>query len=175
MLGDMDSTPVIAERLATPYVAITVTVTMDAIADVVPPLTQEVLAWLEARGIRPAGPPFWMYNIIDMERGLEIETGLPLAEPFDGPNDGSDRVHAGLLPPGRYVTVTHVGHPKTLMDATARLLKWADAQGLTWDVSPSPQGDRWGCRLEIYRDEPGQDMNEWETELAFRLADQTAR
>jgi hypothetical protein len=28
-----------------------------------------------------------------------------------------------------------------------------------------------GCRLEIYRDEPGQDMNEREAELAFQLAD----
>jgi hypothetical protein len=26
-------------------------------------------------------------------------------------------------------------------------------------------------RLEIYHDEPGQDMSEWETELAFKLAD----
>ncbi|QGN32235.1 GyrI-like domain-containing protein [Microlunatus sp. Gsoil 973] len=166
----MDRSPSIVERTATPYVAITVHVTMDAIGDVVPPLTQEVFAWLESRGIKPTGAPFWKYNIIDMERDLEIETGLPIAEPVDG----DARVHFGVLPEGRYVTLMHVGHPKTLMDATARLLKWADGQGLEWDVSPSPQGERWRSRLEIYYDEPGQDMNEWETELAFRLADQDA-
>lgn len=164
----MAKSPTITERPATPYVAITAKVTMDAIATVVPPLTQEVFAWLQSREIAPVGAPFWKYNIIDMERGLEIEAGVATAEPVDG----DARVHAGVLPEGRYATLLHVGHPKTLMDATAQLLKWADEQGLTWDVSPSPDGERWGCRLEIYHDEPGQDMNEWETELAFRLADQ---
>jgi hypothetical protein len=32
-------------------------------------------------------------------------------------------------------------------------------------------GEQWGCRLETYYDEPGQDMNEWKTELAFKLAE----
>jgi hypothetical protein len=39
-------------------------------------------------------------------------------------------------------------------------------------MSPSPEGERWGGRLEIYltdpRDEP--DMSKWETLLAVRLA-----
>lgn len=159
--------PAITERAATPYVAITANVTMDNIGDVVPPLTQQVFAWLRSQKIEPAGPPFWKYNVIDMARGLEIEAGVPTSEPVDA----DAPVHAGVLPAGRYATVINVGHPKTLMDATAQLLEWAHGQGLDWDVSPSPEGERWGCRLEIYRDEPGQDMNEWETELAFRLAD----
>lgn len=163
----MTREPVVAERTATPYVAITAKATMDNIGAVVPPLTQEVFAWLRSQGVAPMGAPFWKYNIIDMERGMEIEAGVATVEPVDagGP------VHAGVLPGGRYVTLLHVGHPKTLMDATARLLKWAEDRGLSWDVSPTAEGERWGCRLEIYHDEPGQDMNEWETELAFRLAD----
>lgn len=106
---------------------------------------------------------------------MEIEAGVataePVAEPVAVPAAGEGLVHAGVLPAGRYVTLWHVGHPKTLMDATARLLRWADDHDLSWDVSPSSEGERWGCRLEIYHDEPGQDMNDWETELAFRLAD----
>jgi hypothetical protein len=66
-----------------------------------------------------------------------------------------------------------VGAPETLAGATASLLDWAAAEGLAFDMSPSPEGERWGCRLEIYltdpRDQP--DMNKWETRLAFRLAD----
>jgi hypothetical protein len=54
--------------------------------------------------------------------------------------------------------------------ATQTLLDWAAQQGLAWDVRSAPEGERWGCRLEIYHDEPGQDMNEWEIELAFKLA-----
>jgi effector-binding domain-containing protein len=163
----MAKEPTIMQRAATPYVAITAKVRMDNMGAVVPPLNQEVFAWLRAREIAPVGAPFWKYNIVDMARGMEIEAGVATAEPLGG----DERVHAGVLPEGRYATLVHVGHPKTLIDATARLLKWADEQGLSWDASPSPTGERWGCRLEIYHDEPGQDMNAWETELAFRLAD----
>ena len=40
-------------------------------------------------------------------------------------------------------------------------------EGLEWDVD----GDTWGCRLEVYKSDPidTPDMNEWETELLFRL------
>jgi effector-binding domain-containing protein len=163
----MTNEPTIIERSALPYAAITAKVTMADMGAVVPPLNQEVLAWLRKREIAPVGAPFWKYNIVDMAGEMEIEAGVATAEPLD--EDG--RVHAGVLPAGRYATLMHVGHPNTLIDATARLMDWAYKQGLNWDASPSPEGERWGCRLEIYHDEPGQDMNTWETELAFRLAD----
>jgi hypothetical protein len=59
---------------------------------------------------------------------------------------------------------------------TAELLDWAAVRGLTWDVSPSMRGDRWGCRLEILHSDPASepDMSKWVTELAFRLADRDA-
>jgi hypothetical protein len=59
-----------------------------------------------------------------------------------------------------------------LADATAALLDWAAEQGLTWDVRETEGGQRWGARLEIYETDPAQepDMNQWVTELAFRLA-----
>lgn len=167
MLLGMSNEPSITERSDEPYAAITATVTMDTIGTVVPPLNQEVFGWLRDHGIAPAGAPFWKYDVIDMERGMVIEAGVATAEPVEG----DERVRAGVLPGGRYATLLHVGHPRTLMDATARLLTWADDQGLTWDVSQSEAGERWACRLEIYHSEPGQDMDEWQTELAFRLAD----
>jgi len=160
--------PTIVERAAAPYAAITVRVTMDKLGEVVPPLNGEVFAWLAAHGGAPNGPPFWKYNVIDMARGLEIEAGATVAQSVAG--DG--RVIAGTLPAGRYVTMRHVGHPSTLMAATAALLDWATQHGLTWDVNPSPDGERWGARLEFYLSDPSvePDMNKWVTELAFRLA-----
>jgi len=68
-------------------------------------------------------------------------------------------------------TLWHTGHPDGLLGATAALRDWAEQEGLAFDVSSAPDGERWRCRLEIYHDEPGQDMNEWQTELAFKLAD----
>ena len=28
---------------------------------------------------RSVGPPFWKYNVVDMDRGLEVEVGVPVA------------------------------------------------------------------------------------------------
>lgn len=166
----MSTEPTIVERPAQPYAAITAHVTMQNIGQVVPPLNGEVFGWIAAHGAQPSGgPPFWKYNVIDMARGLEVEAGVTTKQAVDG----DERVHAGVLPAGRYATLRHVGHPSTLMDATARLLRWADERGLRWDVSQTSEGERWGCRLELYLTDPAEqpDMNAWETELAFRLAD----
>jgi effector-binding domain-containing protein len=164
----MSPEPTIVDWTARPYAAIKAQVTLQNISQVVPPLNGEVFGWLAQRGIAPAGPPFWKYNVIDMQRGLEVEAGVTVAEAFEG----DARVQSGVLPAGRYVTVLHVGHPSTLMAATAALLDWAKTQRLTWDVRPSPEGDRWGCRLELYLSDPQEqpDMTKWETQLAFRLA-----
>jgi effector-binding domain-containing protein len=104
-----------------------------------------------------------------MMRQLEIDNGVPVAAPVDGDGD----IIAGVLPAGRYATVMHVGHPSELIEATKALLDWGAEQGLTWDMSPSADGDRWGSRLEIYLTDPREepDMSKWVTQLAFRLAD----
>jgi effector-binding domain-containing protein len=162
------SSPAVIERAPQPYVAVPRTVTMATIssaADEIPGL----FAWLAAHGTTPAGPPFLKYNVIDMERELQIEAGVPVAAPVAG----DDQVQAGTLPGGRYVTATHVGPYDQLVPAVRDLLEWAQQQGLTWDKQDSPEGDRWGCRLEIYPVSPAEqpDPAKWETELVFRLAD----
>jgi hypothetical protein len=50
--------PEVVSRPAQPYVAIVAHVTMRAMAEILPPLNPQVLAWLHERGIDPAGPPF---------------------------------------------------------------------------------------------------------------------
>ena len=164
----MSSAPEIVTRSAQPYVAIRTRLTM-AEPRPRPPLGSEVFAWLGGHGRRPAGAPFFKYNVIDMARELEVEAGVPVAAAVDG----DDQVVSGVLPAGRYATLTHVGHPSELMAATKALLDWAAEQGLTWDMTPGESGDQWGCRLEISLTDPSQepDMSKWVTQLAFRLAD----
>jgi effector-binding domain-containing protein len=161
-------TPTVVERAEQPYVSIAKTVTMQTIPEIADRIP-EIVGWLSARGVEPAGAPFLRYNVIDMERELEMEGGFPVPVPVGGEGE----IQAGILPAGRYATVTHVGHPDQLIDVTAGLLSWAHEQGLRWDRSASDRGDRWGCRLEFYKTNPAvePDMNKWETELAFRLAD----
>ena len=161
----MPVTPVIAERTEQPYVAIRALVTMQTLGQVVPGLHPEVRRWLRSQGLQPAGRPFFRYNVIDMDRQLEVEAGFPVAAPVSG----EDQVLAAVRPAGRYATLWHTGHPDGLVGASETLLDWAAQQGLAWDVTSTPDGQKWGCRLEIYHDEPGQDMNDWKTELAFKL------
>jgi len=163
----MSAAPRIETRPEQPYVAIRAQVTMQTLGTVIPPLNQEVFAWLEERGVAPAGPPLWKYNVIDMEGLLEVEAGVTVADAV--PGDG--RVISGVLPAGRYATLVHVGHPDGLLQATKELMESAAGRGLTWDMSPGENGERWGCRLEIYLDDDEPDMSKWETQLAFRLAD----
>jgi effector-binding domain-containing protein len=163
----MSSAPDIETRAEQPYVAVRAKVTMGEIAAFARRFG-EVFGWLDSHGLAPAGPPFFKYNVIDMARELEMEAGVPVATA----TDGDDQMVAGVLPAGRYATLTHVGHPSELMAATKALLDWAAEQGLIWDVTPSEDGDRWACRLENYLTDPDQepDMSKWVTQLAFKLA-----
>jgi effector-binding domain-containing protein len=158
----------IVDRPAQPYVAVRRTVTLQTfpeIADRLPGL----FGWLAERGVAPAGPPFFRYLVIDMERELDVEAGVPVAAPVDGDGD----VLAGELPAGRYATTTHVGHPDELIAVTGAFQDEAAAKGLTFDATETERGTRWGCRLELLLTNPAEqpDLNKWETMLAFRLAD----
>ncbi len=164
----MAAEPAVVARSEQPTVGISGAVTMrtiPAIADRFP----EVFGWLAARGIEPAGAPFLRYHVIDASGELVIEAGVPVAEPVDGDGD----VRPGVLPGGRYATIVHIGRPDELMGVTALMLDWAAAQGLSWDATGTDAGERWGCRLEIFHTDPAvvPDPADWETELAFRLAD----
>jgi effector-binding domain-containing protein len=163
------NTPVITERPAQPYVAIRGQVTMQTMDAILPSLGPRVFAWLRERDIPPAGPPFWKYNVIDMDRLLEVEVGVPVAAPVEG----DDKVLAGVLPAGRYATLRHTGHPDELIGVVASLREWASQQGLAWDMTHAPDGERWAARLEIYETNPADepDMAKWTTQLAFRLSD----
>jgi effector-binding domain-containing protein len=165
----MPAAPQIETRAAQPYAAIRARVTMAELSGLGARFG-EVFAWLDARGVVPAGAPFWRYNVIDMAHELEVDVAVPV----DAAVGGDGRVVSGVLPAGRYATLTHVGHPSELYGITGVLLDWAAAQGLTWDMSPGEEGERWGARLETYLTDPSEepDMSKWVTELAFRLADQ---
>jgi len=164
----MNAEPEVTQRAAQPYAGISAWVPMAAVgslADRIP----EIFGRLSARGIAPAGPPFFRYHVIDMSRELLVEAGVPVVSAVDDDGD----IRGGILPGGRFAVMTHTGAPDTLIAATAALLEWAEAHGLAWDVTPADEGEKWGCRMESYLTDPAEqpDMTKWQTQLAFRLAD----
>ncbi|WP_042395365.1 GyrI-like domain-containing protein [Streptacidiphilus carbonis] len=169
MNADTDVPLVIVERAAQPYAGVRAVVAMESV-DTVAHRIPEVIGRLAALGVAPAGAPFLKYDVIDMERGLEVEAGVPVAGPAA---EGEGDLFFGVLPGGRYALHTHVGGFDGLVGATALLLERAAAAGLRWDMVPTEAGDRWGCRIESYLTDPRTqpDSSKWETELAFRLAD----
>jgi hypothetical protein len=160
--------PIIVERDAQPYVGRRESVTMTDFARVADHLPG-MFDVLGRRGVEVTGPPFFRYRRIDMAAELVVDAGIPVVDAL-----GAEAPLFGdVLPGGRYVTVTHVGHPGELMTVTGRLLDWAEQQGLTWDMTPTPEGEEWGARLEVLMTDPREqpDMHQWRTDLFFRLAD----
>ncbi|MFC8798693.1 GyrI-like domain-containing protein [Promicromonospora sp. NPDC057138] len=157
-------------RPETPTAGITGTFTMTELAQVADRIP-EIVGWLAERGTHPAGPPFFRYRVIDMAAHLSVEAGFPV--PDDVALASAGDVTVGTIPAGRYVTTVHRGHPDGLADATGALLKWAAAEGLTFDRHDTDAGDAWAGRFEFYLTDPAEqpDMAEWDTELAFKLAD----
>jgi hypothetical protein len=160
--------PTIVQRVEQPYVGRRESVTMTEFARVADHLPG-MIGWLAGRGVVPAGAPFFRYRVIDMSADLVVEAGIPTAERLDV----AEPLFVDNLPGGRYATVTHVGHPDELMAVTAKLLDWAQDQGLTWDMEPTPTGEVWAARLELLMSNPAEepDPHMWETVLLFKLAD----
>jgi effector-binding domain-containing protein len=160
--------PIIVHRDAQPYVGHRESITMTEfarIADQLPPM----FAVLAEHGVAVTGPPFFRYRVIDMSTELVIDAGIPVA----GDPGVELPMFTAELPAGRYAMVSHVGHPDELMGVTAKLLDWAQQQGLEWDMTPTAEGEVWGARLEVLMTDPAEepDMHKWRTDLYFRLAD----
>ncbi|RII08127.1 Bacterial transcription activator, effector binding domain [Streptomyces sp. YIM 130001] len=168
----MPNQPRIEERAPVPFVGARSRVTWDSfglLADRLP----EIVGRLSERGVTPSGGPFFRYEVIDpsdLSRELQVVAGVPVGERVRVPGDD---LFAGTLPGGRYVTVTHIGHPDELFAVADSLQKWARAKRLDLDLTRTDEGEAWGCRLESYRSDPRMepDLNRWEAELSLRLRD----
>jgi effector-binding domain-containing protein len=164
----LQNEPTLIERPSQPYVGIRDRVTMATLAALIDRLP-EVFQWIGEHGLAPAGAPFFRYHVIDMERELDITVGVPLAAAVEG----DEKVGAGELPAGRYLTTAYTGHPDRLIWVTRDFLFWANDHGIAFDRWDTAEGDAWASRLESYETDPAEepDMNRWVTVLAFKVAD----
>jgi hypothetical protein len=111
------------------------------------------------------GPLFLRLHVVDMAGDMDLEVGALT----DKPIVGDDRVRPGVLPAGRYATLTYVNHARR---ANGLLIDWVRAQGLPFDVVTGPAGDEFACRYEMYLTDPRTERmkTKWRVELAIRLA-----
>lgn len=161
--------PKIEERAELPYAAIRTQISMDEMGSgIIPQLHDEVIAWLEQRGLKPAGPPLMRYHVIDMPGRLDISIGWPIEKVV--PDD--DRVTVDSLPAGRYASLIFTDLHKGV-EGNGVLIVWAKDQGLEWDAWDEPEGHAFRSRVEFTLTEPDDepDISKWETEVAIKLAD----
>jgi effector-binding domain-containing protein len=163
--------PQIQARAAQPYLAIACEIT-DGVPAAVDRAFPELYGWLAEKGVAPAGPPFI--------RTLELDrTGEPLvlevAAPVANSAAADGRVHAGVLPAGRYVTFVHVGpyRSKTAPDlgaARAALVSWMAENEITHGGA-TERGSALACYVEHFRVGPVEDpdFTKWETELTYLI------
>jgi effector-binding domain-containing protein len=165
--------PAIQQRPAQPYLGIAGRIT-DGVPAFVDRAFPELYAWLGEHGVEPAGAPFIRYRELDSGgEPLELEVGAPV----DGKAEGDERVRAGALPAGRYLTLLHVGPYRhetqpDLATARERLVGWAAQQGIVYSRE-SDRGSMLPCCVEHYIlgpvEEP--DFTKWQTEFAYLILD----
>ncbi len=131
------------------------------------PLWDEVQSWMESRGIPRSGAPFIRYLTTDMTKKLDIEVGFPVAAAVAG----DERITFGVLPAGKYATLTYTGPYKGngVYKANVALLEWADENHIAWKTSQIDNVEWWGGRVEWYLTDPKEepDTKKYQTELAF--------
>ena len=152
--------PKLIQRPAQPYVAIRSKVSIPFGA-LLPPMWDEVHAWLVGRNLTPAGAPFIRYLTTDMETSLDIEVGFPVAAAVKG--DG--RISAGTLAAGRYAVLEYTGpyQGDGVFNANVAMMEWAKEKDVVWQTSTKDKVEWWGARMEFYLTDPASepDPNKW--------------
>lgn len=161
--------PRVAERSETPYIGIRCVTPFRGMLSQRDKLLAELFDWLDHHDGTQAGPAFLRLHVIDMNGPMDLEVGAITEKPMDG----DERVRPGLLPAGRYATMTYRAHARR---ANRHLLEWAAANGHALDRRDDPAGALFVCRYEAYRTDPRTEprKTKWAVELNILLATQAA-
>ena len=163
-LRDLEQGPVPAvmrheERAATHALALRRTIDLPGLMREVSPVLRRIGQSLLRRGSRAAGTPFVRYHGEDFDPdALDVEIGVPTAEPVEGEDD----LHPVTLPGGSAAVTLHAGPYSRIGEAYAVLFSWMDRSGLR----PA------GPAMETYVVSPkhGVPPNAFRTEVSFPVA-----
>jgi effector-binding domain-containing protein len=157
--------PRILSKPATHYLGIRADNPFRGTAAIRDKLMTELYAWLDDRSVPRTGPAFFRLHTDP----TDVEVGVVTREPLEG----DDRVRAGVLPAGRYASLTYVNHARR---AYRTLVDWLRDNGIRPDGWMEPAGDHFACRYEAYLTDPRSERmrTRWRVELGILLADDSA-
>jgi effector-binding domain-containing protein len=147
--------PKIDQRPKQVYMGIRTIAPFKGMSRVIGKLSDEMNAWMAKHKVKPSGPPFLRYHVIDMRGFMDIEFGFPVRKAL--PDDG--QVKAGILPSGRYASLIYSGGG---ISGNRALIEW-----------DTEQGDNFRSRYETYLTDPAVEprKSRWQIEVAIKLAD----
>jgi len=118
------------------YVAVKCPMKPEAISEAIGKAFRDVMGFMQANAIAPAGPPLAVYYSYDPET-VEFNAGF-FVSAEDAGKAGGD-IRAGKTPAGRVLTLTHVGPYRDLGKTYEAMMGYLQEQGLklgapTWEV-----------------------------------------
>ena len=160
---DVVDGPRIESRPETPTLGIRETVPFRTMLSNRDRLLTELIDWLNMHGIDVDGPFFLRLHVVDMAGLMDIEVGV-----VSDATMTDHRVRRAVLPAGRYALL---GYRATSLPANRMLRQWVSAQGLELDSRPTPEGEAFAARCEVYLTDPRSERRKtrWVVQLAFLL------
>jgi effector-binding domain-containing protein len=165
----MLSEPKIKYREKRHYVAISKTVSMYDIPQVLPPLVPQVKDWMAANKVAAAGPDFFLYKSMNEKGELECEVGFEVHDAVAG----EGQIKPGIFPACTYASLVYTGDFKDMMQGHMALEEWIREEGFQEKIQQSGGKISWGSRTEFYLVDPDNepDSSKWQTEIVFQLED----
>jgi effector-binding domain-containing protein len=136
--------PSIETRAAQHYMGIHTTVSFKGMFAAFDQCLKELRTWVKQNGLEDEGPFLLRYHVIDMSGSMQIEAGYGVSKH----RPAIDRIKPGVLPAGRYATLTYSGSG---LQGNKALIEWANQNGIAWDRHDDPAGDAFACRFEAFQ------------------------
>ena len=145
----------IEETNAQPMVAIRTVAAPEKMGPTMGEIYGKIGAFLGAKGLVPAGPPFARYYGCT-DDGFDFEAGMPIAQATDGEGE----ICAGELPGGKAAATLHTGPYHQLGQAHDACEKWVAENG----------HEKAGPPWEYYVNDPGEvPENEYQTRVFWPI------
>ena len=158
--------PKIDQRPKLTYMGIRTIAPFKGMSKEIDKISKELNAWVDENDVKPVGPPFLRFHVIDMRGFMDISFGVPIGKAL--PDDGE--IKADVIPAGRYASLIYSGGGISVYRA---LIEWVRAQGMDFDRWDTEQGDNFRGRYETYLTDPKSESRKsrWQIEVAIKLAD----
>jgi len=158
--------PKIDKRPKMNYMGIRTVAPFKGMSKAIGKLVDELNTWVDEHKVKPAGPPFLRFHVIDMRGFMDISFCVPVRKAVPD----NSHVKADVIPAGRYASLIYSGGG---ISANRALIEWVRAQGMDFDRWDTEQGDNFRGRYETYLTDPKIEprKSKWKIEVAIKLAD----